>query len=100
MVRVLFCFGAAPIRNSRLQDLNTAAAFSFGPPPGQSTTPYTRQPATEQQMKKIVVIGATGTLGQAVSAELKARHEVIEAGERRGRSQLDRTAPATIDRLS
>ena len=42
-------------------------------------------------MKKIVVIGATGTLGQAVTAELKARHEVIEVGATRG--QYQRTAP-------
>ena len=42
-------------------------------------------------MKKIVVIGATGTLGQAVSAELKARHEVIEVGATRGKYHVDST---------
>lgn len=50
-------------------------------------------------MKKIVVIGATGTLGQAVSAELKARHEVIEAGATRGTHRVDSTDPASIERL-
>lgn len=50
-------------------------------------------------MKKIVVIGATGTLGQAVSAELKARHEVIEVGATRGQYQVDSTDPASVERL-
>ena len=50
-------------------------------------------------MKKIVVIGATGTLGQAVSAELKARHEVIEVGATRGQRQVDSTDPASVERL-
>src|ERR1700761_4721367 len=49
-------------------------------------------------MKKIVVIGATGTLGQAVSAELKARHEVIEVGATRGTFRVDSTDPASVER--
>ena len=50
-------------------------------------------------MKKIVVIGATGTVGQAVSAALKARHEVIEVGATRGQFRVDSTDPASIERL-
>ncbi|MFM0010244.1 short chain dehydrogenase [Paraburkholderia sediminicola] len=50
-------------------------------------------------MKKIVVIGATGTVGQAVSAALKARHEVIEVGATRGQYHVDSTDPASIERL-
>ncbi|MFM0624580.1 short chain dehydrogenase [Paraburkholderia xenovorans] len=50
-------------------------------------------------MNKIVVIGATGTLGQAVSAELKARHEVIEVGATRGQYHVDSTDPASVERL-
>ncbi|MGH8779811.1 short chain dehydrogenase [Paraburkholderia sp.] len=50
-------------------------------------------------MKKIVVIGATGTLGRAVAAELKARHEVIEVGATRGAHRVDGTDPASIERL-
>ena len=50
-------------------------------------------------MKKIVVIGATGTIGQAVSAALKARHEVIEVGATRGQYRVDSTDPASIERL-
>ena len=50
-------------------------------------------------MKQIVVIGATGTLGQAVAAELKARHEVIEVGASRGAHRVDSTDPASIERL-
>jgi len=50
-------------------------------------------------MSKVVVIGATGTLGQAVAAALKARHEVIEVGARRGAHRVDSTDPASIERL-
>jgi NAD(P)-dependent dehydrogenase (short-subunit alcohol dehydrogenase family) len=50
-------------------------------------------------MKKIVVIGATGTLGQAVSAELKARHEIIEVGATRGQYHVDNTDPASVEKL-
>lgn len=50
-------------------------------------------------MKKIVVIGATGTLGQAVSNELKTRHEVIEVGATRGQYQVDSTDPASVEKL-
>ncbi|KAE8760430.1 short chain dehydrogenase [Paraburkholderia madseniana] len=50
-------------------------------------------------MKKIVVIGATGTVGQAVSTALKARHEVIEVGATRGQYRVDSTDPASIERL-
>ena len=50
-------------------------------------------------MKKIVVIGATGTVGQAVSAALKARHEVIEVGATHGQFRVDSTDPASIERL-
>ncbi|MGF6372842.1 NAD(P)-dependent dehydrogenase (short-subunit alcohol dehydrogenase family) [Paraburkholderia sp. RAU6.4a] len=50
-------------------------------------------------MKRIVVIGATGTLGQAIRAELKARHEVIEVGATRGQYHVDSTDPASVERL-
>jgi len=33
---------------------------------------------------KIIVIGASGTLGKAVSAELSARHEIVAVGRRNG----------------
>ena len=38
---------------------------------------------------KIAVIGATGTVGRAVAAELKARHEVFEIGATRGAHRVD-----------
>ena len=50
-------------------------------------------------MSRIVVIGATGTLGQAVASELKARHEVIEVGATRGAHRVDSKDPASIERL-
>lgn len=42
-------------------------------------------------MKKILVIGASGTLGRAVVAQLQQRHEVIQVGKTRGQYQADIT---------
>lgn len=38
---------------------------------------------------KIIVIGATGTIGKAVVNELSSRHEIIEVGKTRGQYQVD-----------
>jgi NAD(P)-dependent dehydrogenase (short-subunit alcohol dehydrogenase family) len=48
---------------------------------------------------KIVVIGASGTLGQAVSAEFKTRHQVIEVGATRGDYHVDVTNLPSVERL-
>lgn len=48
---------------------------------------------------KIAVIGATGTVGQAVAAELKARHEVFEIGATRGAHRVDLLDPDGIQKL-
>ncbi|MDR5783824.1 short chain dehydrogenase [Caballeronia sp. LZ065] len=50
-------------------------------------------------MMKIAVIGATGTVGQAVSTELKSRHEVIEIGATRGAHRVDLLDLNSIKRL-
>src|SRR5260370_9693496 len=38
---------------------------------------------------KIIVVGASGTLGKAVSAELCARHEIVAVGRKGGDFQAD-----------
>ena len=38
---------------------------------------------------KIVLIGASGTIGKAVAAQLSPRHELIEVGSRSGAQQAD-----------
>src|ERR1700742_3531604 len=48
---------------------------------------------------KIAVIGATGTVGRAIAAELKARHEVFEIGATRGAHRVDLLDLASIKRL-
>jgi NAD(P)-dependent dehydrogenase (short-subunit alcohol dehydrogenase family) len=48
---------------------------------------------------RIVVIGASGTLGRAVSAALKARHEVVEVGASHGEYHLDATNLPSVERL-
>jgi len=45
---------------------------------------------------KILLIGASGTIGRAVAAELSARHEVITAGRNSGDVRLDLTDPDSI----
>jgi NAD(P)-dependent dehydrogenase (short-subunit alcohol dehydrogenase family) len=38
---------------------------------------------------KIILVGATGTLGKAVGAELSSRHEIVPVGKTSGRVQVD-----------
>ncbi|HET6330461.1 MAG TPA: short chain dehydrogenase [Holophagaceae bacterium] len=45
---------------------------------------------------RILLVGASGTLGRAVAAELGARHEIIRAGRKGGDVQLDITDSASI----
>lgn len=45
----------------------------------------------------ILLIGANGTLGRAVAAELGSRHTLISAGRQSGSVQIDLTQPASIE---
>lgn len=45
---------------------------------------------------KIIIVGASGTLGQAVAAELGSRHEIIKAGRNGADVQVDMTKPDSI----
>ena len=45
---------------------------------------------------KILIVGASGTIGRAVAAELGQRHEVIAAGRSSGDVRIDITDPASI----
>jgi len=47
-------------------------------------------------MKKILVVGGTGTVGKAIVPLLKARAEVIVAGFQHGDIQVDITQPESI----
>ncbi|RJF97348.1 short chain dehydrogenase [Noviherbaspirillum saxi] len=48
---------------------------------------------------KVIVIGATGTIGQAVSEQLAARHEVIRVGNSGGQYQVDIANLASVEAL-
>jgi NAD(P)-dependent dehydrogenase (short-subunit alcohol dehydrogenase family) len=48
---------------------------------------------------KIVVIGATGTIGRAVVDGLSGRNEVIKVGHRRGDYQVDLASPESTKKL-
>jgi NAD(P)-dependent dehydrogenase (short-subunit alcohol dehydrogenase family) len=45
---------------------------------------------------RILVVGASGTLGRAIVGELDARHEIISAGSKSGAVRLDISDPASI----
>lgn len=48
---------------------------------------------------KIILIGASGTIGKAVEHELRERHEIIRAGRNSGDLQVDITDTASIRHL-
>jgi len=48
---------------------------------------------------KIVLIGASGTIGRAVQAELSQRHEVVSANSTSGDFRVDIADPASIRQL-
>jgi NAD(P)-dependent dehydrogenase (short-subunit alcohol dehydrogenase family) len=48
---------------------------------------------------RILVIGATGTIGQAIVQALKGRHEVLEASRSRGSLQVDITSKDSLLQL-
>ncbi|MFO8099372.1 MAG: short chain dehydrogenase [Salinibacter sp.] len=50
-------------------------------------------------MMDILVVGGTGTIGQAVVDALEERHRVIAAGHTRGDVQVDLADPSSIERL-
>ena len=48
---------------------------------------------------KILLIGANGTVGQAVKANLAARHTVVSAGRNSGDYRADLAQPASLEAL-
>lgn len=48
---------------------------------------------------KILVIGGTGTIGQAVVKELNGRHEVLTAGSHSGDLQVDITQRDSLEKM-
>jgi NAD(P)-dependent dehydrogenase (short-subunit alcohol dehydrogenase family) len=53
--------------------------------------------ASEQKLR-ILLVGASGTLGTAVAAELGKRHEIIRAGSKSGDVRIDIADPASIEK--
>lgn len=58
----------------------------------------TEQPQTNGDVMKILVIGATGIIGRAVTDALAVRHEVVPVS-RKGPVRVDMADTATIDAL-
>jgi NAD(P)-dependent dehydrogenase (short-subunit alcohol dehydrogenase family) len=45
---------------------------------------------------KVILVGATGTIGQAICTELSKRHEVVKVGNSSGDAQVDITSVDSI----
>ena len=45
---------------------------------------------------RILLVGASGTIGQAVAKELSSRHDIVSAGSRSGDVRMDVTDPGSI----
>ncbi len=50
-------------------------------------------------MKKVIVIGASGTIGKGIVEQLGLRHEVITAGRNSGQFQVKIENPASVEAL-
>lgn len=48
---------------------------------------------------RILIVGATGTIGRAVTAALAGRHEVLRAGRRSGELTVDATDPVSVQAM-
>ncbi len=48
---------------------------------------------------KIIVVGATGTIGSAVTNELEGRHEIVKVGGNRGDVQVDMAVQDSIQKM-
>jgi NAD(P)-dependent dehydrogenase (short-subunit alcohol dehydrogenase family) len=48
---------------------------------------------------RVIVVGATGTIGRAIVEALEARHEVVPVSHSRGRHRVDLAAPESIASL-
>lgn len=48
---------------------------------------------------RVIIVGGTGTIGQAVVKELAARHDVIVAGHQHGDVQVDITNIKSIEKM-
>jgi len=48
---------------------------------------------------KIILLGAAGTIGKAVAAELSPRHEIVPVGKTSGKVQVDVLDPASIEKM-
>lgn len=48
---------------------------------------------------KIILVGAGGTIGQAIDRELRERHDIVRVGRNSGELQVDIADPASIRRL-
>ena len=51
---------------------------------------------SKPHLPRVLVVGASGTLGRAVATELEQRHEVIRAGRSSGDMRIDLTDAASI----
>src|SRR5215211_1342355 len=54
---------------------------------------------TGESAMRVIVIGATGTIGRAAADALAARHEVVRVGHSGGELRADLESPASLEAL-
>ena len=48
---------------------------------------------------RVIVVGATGTIGSAIVAAVSARHDVVPVGNKNGAIRVDLASPESISQL-
>jgi dTDP-4-dehydrorhamnose reductase len=48
---------------------------------------------------RIIIVGATGTIGQKLYSELSQRHEIVKASKSKGEVKVDITSRASIEQM-
>src|SRR5258708_946226 len=88
---------AAPLAHRAQPTASSAEGNALEAPPDASASLLDAGgPRNESRRMRIVVVGASGTIGRAVCTELGARHQVLRAGRSGPDLEADMTSEASI----
>src|SRR3569623_1692104 len=73
--------------------LNRIGDITYKPPQ------FTIVKITNNNKMKIIIVGATGTMGKHLAAAFEKEHEVIRVGSKSGNIQADITSPESIENM-
>lgn len=67
--------------------------------PNTMNSPSAPQAVDKSQPQRILLVGASGVLGQAVQRHLGERHEILSAGRESGQYRVDLRSEASVEAL-